>query len=368
MKKVLLLTHEYFPFRGGVARYCYNLFRYFYKQDYLVVSDHEQVKTQDNIIHLKLKSSWLRPTWLTSFFSVKKIIKQHNIGLIVTPNILPLGSMAYFFHKLYKLPYVISLHGLDIRLALKHKAGLTRRILSQASLIMANSCNTAQVIKFLDLGADKIKVFYPSLDVKLDYDEQHLKNLKNKYALREGDKILLTVGRLTKRKGQDLVIKAMAQLSGYNFKYFIIGSGDLKTELARLIEYYHMEDRVFILDNVSDEQLVYYYKMADVFVLPNRHDDSDVEGFGMVFMEAAAYRLSIIAGNSGGVAEIWENNVNAILIDNENIVQLIEALQKIFDNPELKQTLGQRAYEKYKEFPTAPEQSRKFKELLNKIT
>ncbi len=76
MKKVLVLTHEYYPYRGGVARYCYNLFRYFDKKDYLVISDHKDVETRENIRHWPLKTPWLWPSWLLTFFKLRRLIKQ----------------------------------------------------------------------------------------------------------------------------------------------------------------------------------------------------------------------------------------------------------------------------------------------------
>ena len=137
MKKTLLLTHEYYPYKGGVARYCYNLFKFLDQQEYWVVTDHAAVFAQNNIIKLKLTNKFIRPVWLFSFFKLNKIIQQHQIKKIFTPNILPLGTMAYLINLLFKIPYIISLHGLDINLALKNKPELTNKILKNAEKIIS---------------------------------------------------------------------------------------------------------------------------------------------------------------------------------------------------------------------------------------
>ncbi|PWB38271.1 MAG: hypothetical protein C3F02_04680 [Parcubacteria group bacterium] len=367
MKKVLVLTHEYYPHRGGVARYCYSLFRHFDMSDYLVISDHPEIKTTDNIRHWRLKSHWLWPTWLITFFKLRRILREEKIGLIFTPNILPLGSLAYCLYLFDKIPYVISLHGLDIRLALRHKAWLTKLILARASLILTNSNNTKEVISYFNLPEEKLQIFYPSLDLELKVEDQHLQYLRRKYELEPDDKILLTVGRLNKRKGQDLVLKAIAQLCDLKIKYFIVGHGDLKAELEGLIKNYNLTGKVFILESVADEEKVYYYNLADIFVLPNRNDDVDVEGFGIVFLEAAACKLAIIAGNSGGVAEIWENNVNALLIDNEDVKQLAAAVRKLLLDNEFRIKLAEAARRRFEQFASSEQQSNRLKGLLAKI-
>ena len=367
MKKVLLLTHEYYPFKGGIARYVYNLFKSFNADEYLVATDHPEVQNSANIIHLRLKYGWSRPTWLPAFFKIFFMVRKHNIGLIFTPNILPLGSIAYFFHKFLGIPYVLSLHGLDIRLALNHKPDLSKNILAQSAYVLVNSQSTTQTVEALSFLGGKIKLYYPTVDLPGDYDPEKLGGLRKKYGLADDDKVLLTVARLNKRKGQDLVIKALADIGQPNLYYFIVGQGDFKAELLRLVRYYDLQNRVFFLDNVSDEQLIYYYKLADIFVLPNRHDDLEVEGLGIVFLEAAWARLPIIVAASGGVNEVWQDKQDALLIASENIAQLSEAIRLLLHNPQQAERLATAAWYKYQAWPRSEEQSKKFKELLSSI-
>ncbi|MFA5126530.1 MAG: glycosyltransferase family 4 protein [Patescibacteria group bacterium] len=364
MRKTLLLTHEYYPFAGGVARYCYNLFKYFPTTDYLVVCDHPQVVSRANIIHLQLKDNLIWPSWLLAFFRLRKIIRQNKIEQIFTPNILPLGTIAYMFYKLYKIPYIVSLHGLDINLALKHKPKLAKSILAAADKIIVNTKYTASLIQGLNLSPEKIIVIYPSVAVLPKPDVQLQSQLKEKYHIKSSDRILLTVGRLVYRKGHDLVIRALADLKRTDVKYLIVGQGYGLASLKQLVAQKKLDQQIIFCSEISDQALAAVYGLADIFVLPNRYRAADVEGFGMVFLEAAQYGLPIIAGKSGGVLEILTDKQSALLVDSDSLAQLKLALTTILGNAELAKKLGEQARLRSRDFLSDVEQSKKLKDIL----
>jgi phosphatidyl-myo-inositol dimannoside synthase len=364
MKKTLVLTHEYFPFPGGVARYVYNLFKHFPENKYFVITDNDQVKTQNNIINSKLVNKFLKPSWLFSFLKIKNLIRQHDIKQIFTPNILPFGSLAYFLFRLYKIPYTISLHGLDINLALKNKPRLTKKILQTAKLIITNSKNTATLISHLDLPADKIKVVYPSVDLQKNINKDKLLNLEQRLGIIDTDLVLLTVGRLNKRKGHDLVIEAIAKNKDLPLKYLIVGQGEERENLLKLAKNRQIEDKIIWAGRVADSELIYYYKLANIFVTPHRMTNVDVEGFGIVFLEAADCQLPIIAGSSGGVTEILTDQEDSLLVEADNLEQLSQAIRSFAEDCEMSWKLAQQAYKRSQEFPTAKQQSEKLQQWL----
>jgi len=355
MKKTLLLTHEYYPFQGGIANYTYNLFKFFNTEDYLIVTDQKELKG-NSIINIKLINKFSIPSYLLSFFKLKKIIKDNNIEIIFTPHILPLGTLAYFL----KIPYIISLHGLDINLALKNRPKLTKKILKGAEKIIVNSKQTGERVKEYD---SKVELIYPSINIHKEYNINKLaelkKNIKNNKAI-----ILLTVGRLNKRKSQDLVIKALGELKDLNIKYYIIGRGEEENNLKNLIKKYNLKN-VFILNNINNNDLVYYYNLADIFVLPQRDNKEDREGFGIVFLEAGNYNLAIIAGQEGGPLEILTNNKDSILIEQDNKQELKEALKLLYFNKKKREELGYNIKKRVLEFPSSQEQSNKLKKILS---
>ena len=185
---------------------------------------------------------------------------------------------------------------------------------------------------FLGQADFKIKVVYPSVDFDTSYDPVKLEAFRKKLGLQD-EKIVITLGRLNKRKGQDLVIEAIAQLKKeYNLKYFIIGRGLEKKNLELLIDQHKLSKQVFIFDNIDDEDLIYFFKLAHYFVMPFRDGDQDIEGFGTVFLEAALCNLPIISGNSGGIKEMFNDPSQAILIPSDDLRVLIKAMKFLLKN------------------------------------
>lgn len=361
MKKTLVLTHEYYPYKGGVSRYVYNLFKYYKEEDYLVLTDNKHVSTNKNIIQTRLLYPFVKPSWLLSILKIKLIVKKYKIEQIFTPNILPFGSLAYFL----KIPYIISLHGLDINLALKNKPKLTLKILLSAKKIIVNSLQTKNILKDCDIAEDKIVLIYPSIDPSINCEERKLLALKNKLGISDKDKILLTVGRLTKRKGQDLVINAINYIKNdYSIKYFIIGQGDNKTYLEELIKNKNLANKVFIYDDVDDEELNYFYNLADIFVMPSIYNEVDVEGFGMVFLEAAANHVPIIAGQGAGITEVFLED-EILVVKNADLRELIRHIKELLNKPDFADKLANKAFIKYSEFNDSIKNSNKLRKFLD---
>ena len=109
---------------------------------------------------------------------------------------------------------------------------------------------------------------------------------------------------------------------------------------------------------------MYYYNLADIFVLPQRYDKEDVEGFGIVFLEAGSYGLPIIAGNEGGPTEILTNNKDSILINQNNKEELIEVIKLLYSDKEKRKELSNSIKKRILDFSSSKEQSNKLRELL----
>lgn len=153
---------------------------------------------------------------------------------------------------------------------------------------------------------------------------------------------LLTVGSIgefTKNKGQSFLVKAIKSVSSsqYPVVSILIGfdGGDisnLKSQISKL----KLENKIFLVQNLPDA--AQYLKAFDIFVLP-----SIKEGLPYVLLEASLAGLPIITTNTGGIPEIIQNEENGILIESKNPEQIANALKKLFENPELKNKLGENA-------------------------
>jgi len=157
--------------------------------------------------------------------------------------------------------------------------------------------------------------------------------------------VLLSVGRLIPRKGQHLVIQALRRLTQKhpNVVYWIVGRGPERPALEALAKRLGVEHHIRFFDSVTDDELPSFYAGCDLFVLPSSQVAGSVEGYGLVFLEAAACGKPVVAGRSGGVPEAVLDGRTGILLDPASPDALAEALERLFDHPEERQALGQAA-------------------------
>lgn len=350
MKKTLLITLDFWPNQGGVANYYYNLVRNLEKDKiFVLTSVFKGNLNQDFKIYnssLLYKNFW--PKWLKCFFESYRIIRKEKIETIWVGNLLPIGIVAFLIKKIFRIPYFVSLHGLDVLLAKKNpwKRFIAKIILENAKFITANSDFTSRILKSFVSNLN-IESIYPGIDDKfVDIDEHKKENIIKKYNL-SGKKIILSVGRVIKRKNHKLIIESVKILSKEyeNFVCIIIGRGDNLDALKDLVKIYNLEKHVLFLENITDEDLPYFYDICDVFVMASINDKDDVEGFGIVYLEAGIFKKVAIASNSGGAKEIIKNNETGYLIDSNNTRELSDKILNIFNDTELAENLGARAYE-----------------------
>mgnify|MGYP001206707212 CR=1 FL=1 len=339
-KDHLLLTLEYPPFLGGVGIYLFNLFN---AGEYQVLVN----GSGPNQIPFFYKYFW--PRWLKIFFYLWR--KCQTFKVLHISHVLPLGYVAYLLKILARKKYVIYLHGLDFNLLKsgKWKAFWGQKILKSASLIVCNSQFLKnQVAEFLKTSAPEIKVIYPAPRRELvtlsqqELNQGRVASLRAKYQIAADDKVILSVGRLVERKGQGLLIEALGEQWPENVKCFIRGIGPEDVNLRRLIAKYHLEKQVFLLNEVATpEELSAWWSLADLFVLPTLELGNDVEGFGIVFIEAGLYEKAVVGGQGAGVAEAVRHNETGILLENpRDLANLRENVLILLNNDEARQRLG----------------------------
>ena len=153
-------------------------------------------------------------------------------------------------------------------------------------------------------------------------------------------KTLLTVARLIPRKGIDTVIRAMPGLPA-DVEYRVVGSGPDEARPARLARPRSVDDRVHFLGRLDERALADEYRRCTVFVLPARRTlDGDLEGYGLVYFEAAAWGRPVIAGRSGGEVDAVVDGQTGVLVNGESAEQLSETIASLLADPERLQALG----------------------------
>lgn len=170
--------------------------------------------------------------------------------------------------------------------------------------------------------------------------------MKNKHKIPSDSKILLTISHLVKRKGHDLVIRALSNIvkEQPDIYYIIVGRGPEEERLRKLSIQLGVDNRVVFAGFVPQSELNDYMNACDIFVMPNRNEEGDVEGYGIVFIEANACKKAVIAGNSGGAVDAVIDGETGFLIDSLSEEHLRTTIMKLINDEELCKKIGEQGY------------------------
>ena len=193
-------------------------------------------------------------------------------------------------------------------------------------------------------GADpaRVRVVLNGVDTELFHRRPPDPGLRAQYGL-AGKRVLLTVARLVERKGIDAVIRALPQMLSVEpeIHYLVVGDGPDRPRLERLIEATGMTGHVTLTGPVSDAALVLHYSIGDLFVMPNRAlANGDNEGFGLVFLEANASGLAVVAGRAGGTADAVHDGRNGLLVDGTDIPAIAETVLRLLGDDALRDRMA----------------------------
>lgn len=331
----VIITLDYPPERGGIARYLGELVRASGKDVEVVVPAAHGIEGPGRITPKEMfRSMW--PRWWP-IVGVCRRAKERASKIIVS-HILPVGMAAMISRWFGGPPYVLICHGLDVRLAAETawRRYLFMLISWTAQCVVANSKSTAKFIQ--KITGTRAKIITPAVN---DIAFLSRKEARVRLGIPENDHVILTVGRLIERKGAATAIEAVKQLpTSERIQHVIIGDGP---ELPRLRELaMGSPHRIRIITDASDEHVREWYAAANVFCLPVKEMTDDVEGFGIVFLEAALARLPTVAGKTGGAVEAVVDRETGILVDPFDSREVAQALTLLLGDPEKQKEMGEK--------------------------
>jgi phosphatidylinositol alpha-1,6-mannosyltransferase len=356
--RLLVLTELFLPTKGGTAIWAAEVYRRLGGKDiHIVTADvpgsADVDATHLNTIHrLSLKRvPWLKPESLGMyaklFFKSLSLALTHRFDAVHAFRALPEGLVAWLVASLTFRNIVIYAHGEELTTwgkGGKYKA--MRFALRHADTVIANSDFTRHELLDMGVREQRIVLINPGVDVERFRPGLPCDDLKQHIGLAPDEKLILSVGRLSRRKGFDMVIRGLPMLAsqGINARYVLIGIGEDLEYLSDLAQELGVNDRVHLLGHVSPDDLPRWYNACNVFVMPNREINGDTEGFGMVFIEAAACGKPSIAGNSGGTSSAVRHQMTGLLVDGTNLDEVTQSLKRLLENRELANQLGETGY------------------------
>lgn len=341
--RYLLLTELFLPTKGGTAVWFDEVYRRLGgKQIHIVTADVPGAADYDrhhpNTLHrVSLKRvPWLRPESLMMylrFFSTAIVLAlTRRFDAIHAGRALPEGLVAWLVARLTFRPVVLYAHGEELTgWGRGNKYRAMCFALRHADTVIANSDFTRATLIDMGVAPGRIEIIHPGVDTERFRPGLPYEDLRDGLGLRPQAKLILSVGRLSRRKGFDAVIRCLPRLlgAGLDVHYAIIGIGEDQAYLEELAEHEGVAGRVHQLGHVPLEDLPRWYNACDVFVLANREIAGDTEGFGIVFLEAAACGKVAIAGKAGGTGSAVIDGVTGLRVDCESTAALGATLGEI---------------------------------------
>lgn len=365
MPRTLLLTIDFPPRRGGVARYLHGLADFF-KDELFVVAELEkgsEVFDAEALFRVERKNLLGGTRWPRWRPAVDELIARANdYDTVLVSHVLPIGTAALLAKRKTGKPYIVIAHGMDIGLAKASlwKKWLAGKVLRGAKVVVANSEALAHEIEEI-FGVKATLVVYPPVQIDSPLPEGGLRGVGERFHL-------LTVGRLVERKGHLRVLEALSQLKRKadlaQTTYTIIGNGPMLPRIQKAIEVFGLEKHVVIIADASDTKLAEYYQKSDLFVMPTQFTDTDREGFGMVYIEAALRGIPSIGTDHPGVDEAILANQTGLLIPDGDIEALATAIKDLALDPVKRQKLGQEARKRAESVFTPQQQFEKLRPYL----
>jgi phosphatidylinositol alpha-1,6-mannosyltransferase len=215
--------------------------------------------------------------------------------------------------------------------------------LAKADIVAANSHFTADLARPYLGKETELRVVLPGVDPPAGASREY------KPPARDGDPRLLTIARLEPRKGIDTVLRALPALARQhpNIRYDVVGKGGDLSRLTALAKRLGVAPRVSFHGYIPEGAKSALLAKADIFVLPNRREPGSVEGFGIVFIEAAAFGVPSIAGADGGTVDAVLDGKTGLVVDGERDDAVRTALSGLLGDDSRRQAFGRTAHERF---------------------
>jgi phosphatidyl-myo-inositol dimannoside synthase len=354
----LVISRVFPPQVGGSGRWLWELYSRFPRGEIVVAAgrsdgDTEFDKTHElPVMRLPLATQSLgimhwrgTPEYLRAFRTLRRAAKANEISEVHAACVLPEGFLAWMLGRSLGLPYRLFVHGEELSIVAQSRelSCMVRTVLRDAAQIIANSHNTARLLRTSWLDDDaRLLVLHPGVDTKTYLPVPQDAVVRR--SLGWGDRrVVLTVGRLQARKGQDCLIGALSQIRRDvpDVLYSIVGDGSDRHRLEQRIGELRMQEHVVLQGTLCDQKLIAAYQQCDLFALPNREICGDFEGFGLVLLEAQACGKPVLTGDSGGTYEAVNAPDTGLIVDCADPSQIARAAVGLLTSPTRSQAMGE---------------------------
>lgn len=353
--RLLVLSELFLPTKGGTAVWAAEVYKRLGGKDiHIVTADVPGAQAFDashpNRVHrLDLRRvPWLRPESLLMYWRFFRrslyLALSRRFDAVHAFRALPEGLVAWLVARLTLRPVVLYAHGEELTTwGRGGKYAAMRFALRHADQVIANSEHTRATLAGMGIAPARIHLIHPGVDTDVFRPGLSTAGLRESLGIGADEKLVFSVGRLSRRKGFDHTLRAVAMLreEGLPVRYVIAGIGEDADYLDSLIRDLGLAGIAHRIGLVSEADLPRWLNACDVFAMPNREINGDNEGFGMVFIEAAACGKPVIAGKAGGAASAVLDRQTGLLVDGADVADVARGLRDLLSDPARAARMGE---------------------------
>ncbi|HEY3023189.1 MAG TPA: glycosyltransferase family 4 protein [Actinomycetota bacterium] len=358
--RTLLVTNDFPPRVGGIQRTLHALVRGLPADRMTVLAPSwEGTEAFDavepyRIVRAPHRFLWPSPATRRLLW---ELLDGSGAQVVVFGDAMPLAAMGPSLAG-RGIPYLVAAHGFDYWLSLipGAHAGLAYMTSRAARVPVMCSAFVARVVRTAVREGVPVSVMYPGADVEAFRPGLATDRVLERHGL-AGRPVVTCVSRLVARKGQDVLIRAMPLVRRRvpDAALLIVGDGPYRSTLERMAAL-APSGTIAFAGQVSEADLPTYYAAGDVFAMPcrTRLGGLEVEGWGNVFIEAAACGRPIVVGDSGGAPESVVDGETGVVVDGRNVEQVADAVCRLLEDPALAERMGKAGRERVERFYTWP--------------
>jgi phosphatidylinositol alpha-1,6-mannosyltransferase len=347
---ILVVTVDYPPIDGGISTLALEVSRELSRQGYevTVLAPHfPGMEAFDQNEPIKIvrfpgyHSGWFRIFPMLG--AARKLVPHADLVLAV--NVTYGGIAGLLARSLFGVPYATLAYGYEF---LKFKrfwpaAAVLRYIYAQSRGVIAISRYTRDQLISFGVSEKKIAVVFPGATPNPEHDEEGVASVRAKYPI-DGKRVILSVGRMVKRKGHLTLVRAMPRILKQvpDAHLIVVGQGPSMSACSRAAFRMGVRDHITFAGPLKSADVQALYSVCAVFALPTGEGPhGQVEGFGLVFTEAHAHGKPVVAGKSGGATEAVVDGETGVLVEPENADALAEAVVRILTDTEFARRLAE---------------------------
>jgi len=354
MSTSLLVTNDFPPKVGGIQSYLWDLWQRLDPESTAVLTarshpEYDRFDAEQAARGLHIRRVGFPILYFPTPLALRRIhqmCRAEHPGIVLLDPVWPLGLLG----PRLGLPYGVVLHGAELAIPARFpvvRAGL-RTVLERASIIVsAGGYPRAQAERLVGHSLGTVVEIPPGVDLGRFADAAtQRQSARQRFDLSDDALVVTSVSRLVPRKGMDVLIAAAARLKASHPKLVVViaGAGRDDRRLRRLID--TSGAPVTMLGRIDEDDKAALLGASDVFAMlcRNRWGGLEQEGFGIVFLEAAAASLPAVAGDSGGAAEaVADEETGVVVRDPKDAGAVAAALERLLADAPLRERMGKAA-------------------------